>query len=192
MKYAKINPLAKDPTRKNPKDAGADLYACMEHPKAKMLIPIGGIGIIHTGIAVEIPESCDGAIEEKSRTDYIILGGIVDEEYQGELLVKIANVSGYPLEISHHEPIAQLIFNYIHIPEEMREVPYNKLFSGTSSRGKDGGIARQAGIFVDPGYDDEEDEEDADELYFDDFDDDYMEPDEDFIYDEGIKGRKIS
>lgn len=178
LRYAKVNPRAKAPTRKHVDDAGADVYNCMEHDNAKILVPIGTIGIIHTGLTFEVPPSCMIWVTNKGRSDYLIGGGVVDENFQGELLVKVINTSGYPLEFSHHEAVAQVIILPVLIPEKMIDAGLDDIHTVSSLRGTDGGIVRQLQSYVDEedhGYELEDDELDneydydyiADDLAFD-------------------------
>jgi dUTP pyrophosphatase len=203
LKWTKIDQRAKGPTRKNYNDVGADIYACLEDNRTKILIPIGEAKIVHTGIAIDVPEGTYCRIAVKSRHDYLIGGGVVDPGYRGELLVKIINVSKSPIEISHHEAIAQIIFEYVYIPEDHEEVTMSEFNKTKTSRGIDGGIARQAGVYV---PDDDEEENDAhrydwdeEEDWEDEFEEDsYWEDDYDsdsyssyYTGDQPISGRKL-
>jgi len=145
MKFAKLYSDAIIPTRKNITDAGVDLYAYTlnEYGEGVIAIPSNNFCIIHTGIVAKIPTMHFGWITNKSRNNYIIGGGIVDEGYQGELLVKVINPNNYTEFIYHGTAIAQLLIIPCRILG-IEEVPLDTIFFlSRTSRGTDGGIARQ-------------------------------------------------
>lgn len=145
MKVLKIYKDAKLPTRKNPTDAGLDLYVYYEG--TEYIIFPEEVIIVGTGIAVEIPKGYFGWITNKSSKDYLIGGGIVDEGYRGELLVKIINVSGEKVYIQHGDAIAQLLVIPCSKPilEDISNDPdlVDEFYQDKAGRGDDGGIMRQ-------------------------------------------------
>ena len=108
----KLDPRAKIPTYGSEYSAGADLYACMDAPQT--LAP-GETFLVHTGIAVEIPEGYVGLIYARSglATKRGLAPankvGVIDSDYRGELMVSLYNQSGAPQTIEHGERIAQLV-----------------------------------------------------------------------------------
>ena len=140
-----ITDTARQPTRKHETDAGIDLYADVQNALAYYIGPHQSM-IVHTGIKVEIPKGFFGWITNKSGNDYLIGGGIVDEGYQGELLVKVVNPYKEGLIISKDsKAIAQLlILPCLIAPVEV--VPYDEIHKKQSDRGNDGGIVRQVGV----------------------------------------------
>ena len=81
------------PNRKHPTDAGIDLYANLDEYKS-LVISNNNYEIVNTGVTVEIPEGYFGWITNKSKSNFLVGAGIVDQNYQGELLVKIFNPLG--------------------------------------------------------------------------------------------------
>ena len=146
MKVAKLYPNAILPSRKNPTDAGLDLYAYCE---GEYEYPIfeNDVVLVKTGIAIEIPKGYFGWITNKSSKDYLIGGGIIDEGYRGELIVKIINTSQETIYLSHGDAIAQLLIVPCYKPV-LEEVTYDELKSIKTDRGEDGGIMRQLGTFA--------------------------------------------
>jgi len=130
--------------RKNPTDAGIDLYAYLADMDGYNVSP-GDVVIFRTGVTVEIPEGCCGWITNKSSKDYLIGGGIVDEGYQGELLVKVINVTDKILRFVHGDALAQLLILPIKIPK-LELADLSEIHKVKTNRGEDGGIARQKGI----------------------------------------------
>ncbi len=161
MKVAKLYEYAILPTRKHSTDAGLDLYAYLQkhhidsdgdYILTYTIIDPHGIGVINTGIVVDIPYGCFGWITNKSRNNYLIGGGIVDYGYQGELLVKIINTSNTPLTINHGDAIAQLLILPCLTPR-VEEISKNIIFEQESERSSTGGIVTQMGT-IDVIFDD--------------------------------------
>lgn len=110
MKIALMTDTAILPTRKHSTDAGLDLYADLYSSNIGYIeIFENEYKVVHTGVTVEIPEGFFGWITNKSGSNYLIGGGIVDEGYQGELLVKVINPINELLVINHGDKIAQLL-----------------------------------------------------------------------------------
>ena len=134
LQFTKIDPNAFSPTRKFPTDAGADLYALNT-----TLIDVGKIKLIRTGVKVKIPKGCVGFFWPKGRSDFLIGSGVIDESYQGEMVVKIYNSCDYQLVIKWGEPIVQLVIVPV-LTEPIEEVKLEDLFPEKTDRGETGGI----------------------------------------------------
>lgn len=134
MKFAKLYEDAKLPTRKNYTDSGIDLYAYYN-----IDVGVNGIYVMRTGITCEIPKNYFGWITNKSRNNFIIGGGIIDETYQGELLIKIINTSNGVLHLDKGQAIAQLLIIPCITPE-VEEVPLDEIHKKKTERGATGGI----------------------------------------------------
>lgn len=132
MNYARTDRKAKAPTRKHQSDAGLDLYAL-----GSFIIGPHSTEIINTGIAIELPEGTMGLIKPKSKHTCLVGAGVVDQNYRGEIKVRIFNTGKRNLYIEHHEPVAQLVVVPILTPE-LNLVPYGKLKE--TDRGDTGGI----------------------------------------------------
>ena len=134
MKYAKLFADAIAPTRKHPNDAGVDVYAYEDK-----LIDANTIGIIRTGITFEIPNGYVLQAWPKSRSNYLIGGGIIDIGYQGEIFVKIANGTDIPLIFNKGDAIAQLVL-VANMVSPLEEASLDDIHKESSSRGTTGGI----------------------------------------------------
>jgi dUTP pyrophosphatase len=143
FQFAKIDPSAFAPTRKFPTDAGVDLYAL-----DSVIVNTGKIKIIRTGVKVKIPKGCVGLFWPKGRSDFLICGGVIDESYQGEMVVKIFNSCDYQLVIKRGEPVAQLLIMPI-ITEPVEELKQEDLFPEKTERGETGGIHVPKGMYPD-------------------------------------------
>ena len=97
-----------------PGAAGLDLRAALEDPLA---LAAGAAELIPTGLAIHIGDpGVAAAILPRSGLGHrhgIVLGnlvGLIDSDYQGELMVSCWNRGGTPYTVEPGERIAQLIF----------------------------------------------------------------------------------
>lgn len=108
----KLNDNAKTPTRGSSRSAGYDLYACV--PDTIVIMPHCK-ELIHTGIAMAIPEGWFGGVFARSgiavkkglRPANCV--GVIDSDYRGEILVALRNDSNDPQIVTNGERIAQLV-----------------------------------------------------------------------------------
>lgn len=122
------------PTRKNPTDAGLDLYSFGDYT-----INPHSFKIIRTGLCFEFPENVGVLLKPKSRCDFLLGAGVVDQNYRGEILVKIFNVLDSIINIKHGDGICQMLIIPVFSPYV--EI-VDSIFDGTD-RGITGGIASQ-------------------------------------------------
>ncbi|PKO10008.1 MAG: hypothetical protein CVU40_07290 [Chloroflexi bacterium HGW-Chloroflexi-2] len=137
IKIAKIDPSAFLPTRKHPVDAGLDIYA-----NCNIVIEPHSTSIVSTGITLEITNGFVGLLKPKGRNNHLLGAGVVDAGYQGEILVKVANISDHPLKIKPGDAVGQLLILPIYTPEVL-EVNPDQVHQENSSRGNSGGIVDQ-------------------------------------------------
>lgn len=108
----KLDERALIPTYGSEHSAGADLYACMEEELT--LLP-GETKLVHTGIAMEIPEGYAGLIcarsglASKRGLAPANKVGVVDSDYRGEFMVALHNHSRDAQTVAPGERIAQLV-----------------------------------------------------------------------------------
>jgi dUTP pyrophosphatase len=137
MKVAKTVPHATLPTRKFPQDAGLDFYS-----SENITIPPGEYRIVNTGISIKLPFGYDGFLWPKSKANFLIGGGVIDNNYQGEIRVKIFNPDKKDLVILVGDPIAQLVLAMT-FKESVKEVSLSDLHTEKTDRGTTGGIVTQ-------------------------------------------------
>lgn len=152
LRIAKLTEDATIPTRKHPNDAGVDLYSSVDiiiHPHSSR--------VVNTGITMDltfrnkypnIPTTVAfvGLVWPKSRNDHLIGGGVVDQDYQGEILVKVFNTSNEDYVIRKGDAIAQLIIQNVVVPEVI-EVSKDEVHPSKTARGESGGIVEQISLF---------------------------------------------
>lgn len=125
MRIKKLHPDAVLPTQGSAAAAGYDLYAlypCDLEP--------GSTYLIHTGLAIEIPQNFWAGIYARSglatkkglRPANCV--GVIDSDYRGEIMVALHNDSSSIQHIEAGDRIAQLVFHplvYI-IPDENGDI----------------------------------------------------------------------
>ena len=107
-----LDPRAKLPAYGSSSAAGADLYALPDGPVA--IVP-GQTVLIHTGLALAIPEGYVGLIFARSglATKEGLAPankvGVIDADYRGELMVSLHNHSEAYRFVEDGQRIAQLV-----------------------------------------------------------------------------------
>lgn len=111
-----LDPRAKVPTQATTGSSGYDLYALLEEGISGITIAPGQTVKIGTGISINIQNpSFGGFIFPRSGLGHkhgIVLGnltGVIDSDYQNELMVSVWNRSQVPYSIQHGDRIAQLV-----------------------------------------------------------------------------------
>lgn len=108
----KLDERAILPTYGSEYAAGADLYAIADE---EIAIAAGETKLIHTGLAMEIPEGYAGLIYARSGLASkrglapANKVGVVDSDYRGELMVALHNHSNVEQKVAPGERIAQLV-----------------------------------------------------------------------------------
>ncbi|MGB1189646.1 MAG: dUTP diphosphatase [Pseudomonadales bacterium] len=102
-----------DPAYGTSGSAGIDLRACLDAP---FTLAPGAAELIPTGLAIYLEDpGYAGMILPRSGLGHkhgIVLGnlvGLIDSDYQGELMISCWNRSDRSFEINHNERIAQLV-----------------------------------------------------------------------------------
>lgn len=114
MNIKKLDDRAILPTYGSEFSAGADLYACLDEA---VTIEPGEALLIHTGVAMEIPEGYAGLIFARSglATKKGLAPsnkvGVVDADYRGEVMVSLFNHSKEARCVEPGERIAQLVIS---------------------------------------------------------------------------------
>jgi dUTP pyrophosphatase len=116
VKVKKLYEDAKLPTHGSEKAAGYDLYAYLIDGETEICIPPYETVLIGTGIAIQPPEGCFGAIFARSglatkqglRPANCV--GVCDYDYTGEYIVPLYNDSKEERIIKNEERVAQVVF----------------------------------------------------------------------------------
>jgi dUTP pyrophosphatase len=144
INFKRLKDSATIPTLNNDTDAGVDLYSCED-----LIIPAFSHSVIKTGIAWEPKNISTGkkaVMIVKSRSGLAFKydiectnAGVVDQEYRGEIGVKLYNNSKHRYAISEGDRIAQGVIKElpnitIHEVKELSET--NRGVNGFGSSGK--------------------------------------------------------
>jgi len=109
--FKKLDERAICPTYGSSSSAGADLYALSD---GDILIEKGKTVLIHTGIAMQIPEGYVGLVFARSglATKKGLAPankvGVIDSDYRGEIMVPLFNQSDSDVVVESGERIAQI------------------------------------------------------------------------------------
>ncbi|ACT08762.1 MULTISPECIES: dUTP diphosphatase [Dickeya] len=102
------------PTYATPGSAGLDLRACLDNA---IVLAAGETTLVPTGLAIHIADpSLAAVILPRSGLGHkhgVVLGnlvGLIDSDYQGQLMVSVWNRGNQPFTIEPGERIAQMVF----------------------------------------------------------------------------------
>ena len=126
------------PAYATPGSAGLDLRACLDAP---LTLQANAWQLVPTGMAIHLNDPAYAAlILPRSGLGHkhgIVLGnlvGLIDSDYQGQLMVSAWNRSDVAFTIEPMERIAQLVI----VPVVQAQFNLVDEFSGTSERGEGG------------------------------------------------------
>lgn len=113
------------PERAHATDAGADIRAPYDVVVPPSRIDVDGrveIGTakINTGVHIELPSCTDAEVWSKSGLNVnhdIIATGLIDEGYDGAIVVKLYNLSPNPHEFKRGDKITQLVVRPVCYPQ---------------------------------------------------------------------------
>lgn len=102
------------PTRSHDTDAGADIR-CIKG----FTVPARGSVVIGTGIHVELPPNTKGDIVSKSGLNVnhgILTFGLIDEGFDGEIRVRVYNLSDDDYTFMPGEKVTQFVVSHVCYP----------------------------------------------------------------------------
>ncbi|HEV7905633.1 MAG TPA: dUTP diphosphatase [Pyrinomonadaceae bacterium] len=138
LKFLRLHPAAKLPTRGSRDAAGLDLYSV----EAATLEP-GGRAAVRTGLAVAIPAGFYGRVAPRSglAVNYglDVLAGVIDSDYRGEIICAIVNHGWEACAIEAGQRVAQLIIEAIITPEAAWADTLGETARGAGGFGSTGG-----------------------------------------------------
>lgn len=116
----RLDSRAKLPAFSSSAAAGADLFAILD---TDLLIAPGETVLVHTGLAMEIPEGFVGLIYARSGLASkrglapANKVGVIDADYRGEIMVALHNHSLAEQTIANGERIAQMVISQVPVIE---------------------------------------------------------------------------
>ena len=113
--FVELSKHAHIPTRGSPKAAGLDLYSA-----SSTTVPARGKELVFTVLQIQLPDGCYGRNATRSglalNHHIHVGGGVIDQDYRGNVGVIIYNHSNAPFIIKSGDRIAQLICEKISYP----------------------------------------------------------------------------
>ena len=132
MMKVKLDKGAFEPTRAHLTDAGLDIRS-----RDTCVVRARSSRVFHTGVHVELPPWHCGLLVSKSglNTNHDITStGLIDEQYQGEIVVKLYNHGNEDYYVHAGDKISQLVV----LPCEYPYVEYVDEFNKKTERGVKG------------------------------------------------------
>lgn len=137
LKIKKLIISAKIPKFAHIDDAAMDLFSCEKYnlkPQEKH--------IFSTGIAMEIPKNYAGFVWGKSslgmKYGLVVLGGLVDSGFRGEIKIGLYNSSDKSYQIQKGDKIANLVIQKIERPKIITNYKLSKTTRGKGTMGSTG------------------------------------------------------
>ena len=120
------------PNRFHATDAGLDIMA-----KESQWVLSKGSAVFHTGVHVELPDGMAGLLVSKSGLNVnhdITSTGLIDEGYDGEIVVKLFNHGNRNYKVEAGDKISQLVV----IPVAYENIEVVNAFDHKAERGSNG------------------------------------------------------
>ena len=143
IKIKKLNPITKLPEYKayaegEGGNTGADLFSIID-----VVIPPMGLGLVPTGLIVEVPAGIDMQIRSKSgmaleKVFVLNSPGTIDPSYRGEVKVILLNLSDDFYEIKKGDKIAQAVFAPVMYAEFVEDKELSETKRGVNGFGGSG------------------------------------------------------
>lgn len=133
----KLDPDAQIPLHGTNYSAGYDLYSI-----ENTFIYPHGYKLVRTGVSLEVlSHNCYIRIEERSslaKKEVIVMAGIIDQDYRGEIGVLLKNLSPYKFEIKKGDRIGQMIFQKFYYVDFLVTTELTKTARGENGFGSTG------------------------------------------------------
>ncbi len=113
--YEKLNSRAIRPSRYSEDSVGFDLSSPLD-----LVVKAGFTELVPIGLRITLPRGTYGRIASRSclaLMGIVVVGGVIDPDYEGEVSVILTNHGTGDFEISRGDRIAQLICERCVIPE---------------------------------------------------------------------------
>jgi dUTP pyrophosphatase len=139
LKFLRLHPAAKLPTRGSRQAAGLDLYSI-----EAVTLAAGARAAVRTGLAVAIPEGFYGRVAPRSglAVNYglDVLAGVIDSDYRGEIVCAIVNHGREAFTLDAGQRVAQLIIEAIITPEAVWADALDETARGAGGFGSTGSV----------------------------------------------------
>lgn len=116
LKFLKLHPAARLPTRSSKYAAGLDLYSVED-----TTIFAGERAMVRTGLSVAIPPGYYGRVAPRSglaaEHGVNVLAGVIDSDYRGEIICVLINHGREIVHLEAGRRVAQLVIESIIMPQ---------------------------------------------------------------------------
>ena len=129
-------------SKKHDTDAGQDIHSAVDK-----VIPARSSLAISTGLKIAVPSGCVGLVWPRSgssfKADIETGAGCIDQDYRGEVMVKLYNHGDEDFEIKKGDRIAQLLTipcvqkAYVTVIEEIDKTERGESGFGSSGKGEE-------------------------------------------------------
>lgn len=140
LRVSRLDPDLPLPRYAHEGDAGLDLYAAEDSTIAP-----GHRKLLHTGIAVAIPEGFAGFVQPRSGLalrhglSFVNTPGLIDSHYRGEIMLIAINLDpAVPLEIRRGDKVAQLVIQRVERCEVLEVAELDATVRGEGGFGSTG------------------------------------------------------
>ncbi|HEX8423271.1 MAG TPA: dUTP diphosphatase [Pyrinomonadaceae bacterium] len=139
LRFLRLHPAAKLPTRGSGQSAGLDLYSIED-----VTLEAGARAAVRTGLAVAIPENFYGRVAPRSglAVNYglDVLAGVIDSDYRGEIVCALVNHGREAFTLAAGQRVAQLIIEAIITPEPVWTDALEETARGAGGFGSTGNV----------------------------------------------------
>jgi dUTP pyrophosphatase len=135
LRFVKITEHALTPYRRTPKSAGFEVRSAYDYTvKSK------DNGLIYTDIKIQLPTGYGriAPCSDMPIKDHSIAGGVIDEDYRGNIGVILFNHSDQPFEIPRGDKVAQIICENICYPDLLEVTTLDDTQRGSEGFGSTG------------------------------------------------------
>ena len=137
LKFLRLHPDARLPTRGSEGAAGLDLYAV-----EGITIAVGKRAAVRTGLSVAIAPGYYGRVAPRSglamKHGIDVLAGVIDSDYRGEIVCVLINLGDDSFFVEAGSRIAQLIVEAIASPQPEWAEELTETTRGTGGFGSTG------------------------------------------------------
>ena len=134
MKVVRMTKKERLPTRATPRSAGLDLYSAYQFDLEQ-----GESCVVKTDLCIQVPEGYYARIVERSSwaKEYgvIVCGGVIDEDYRGEVKIILHNLSLSDYRFQPGVKIAQLVCEKVCYPTVREVKDLDETIRGTQGFG---------------------------------------------------------
>jgi dUTP pyrophosphatase len=137
IKFVRTSRRAFAPVRAYSRSAGLDIKSAYDYT----IPPLDKV-VVHTDLKLQLPRGYYGRLASRSSlslsSSITVLGGVIDEDFTGPLLIILFNLSRVPYHIKSGDKVAQFICEKIGYPTPCEVSSLNPTERGEKGFGSSG------------------------------------------------------